>query len=86
MEMIMSTMSRTAGLRQVAVSGFFWCAAATVRRWCIAYMTWRMQAAVIAHLRSKSDRELKDIGLDRSQIEAQVRGEFERSRVLDWRF
>jgi uncharacterized protein YjiS (DUF1127 family) len=86
MEMIMSAMSSTAGLRQEAVSGFVCRAAATVKRWCLAYLTWRMQEAVISHLRSKSDRELKDIGLDRSQIEVRVKGEFERSRVLDWRF
>lgn len=79
----MSTISRTAGLRQGTVSRLAWIAAAALKRWCMAYMRWRMQQAVIAHLKSKSDRELRDIGLDRSQIEARVRGEFERSRALD---
>ena len=46
------------------------------------YTSWRVQQAAIAHLRSMSDRELKDIGLSRSQIECAVMGERARDRVF----
>ena len=38
-------------------------------------MTWRIQQAAIAELWSMSERELKDIGLTRSEIIGAVRGE-----------
>ena len=44
------------------------------RRW-EAYLTWRIEQAAIAQLLSMSDRELKDIGLTRSQIPGAVIGE-----------
>jgi|GEM_PF-3931570 len=47
--------------------------AATIRRWWGAYLNWRVQEAAIAHLKSMSDRELRDIGLTRVEIEAAVR-------------
>ena len=49
--------------------------AAIVKRWWVAYITWRIEQAAITHLYSMSDRELKDIGLTRSQIPRAVRGE-----------
>jgi uncharacterized protein YjiS (DUF1127 family) len=49
--------------------------AATLNRWSVAYITWRIEQAAIALLWSMSDRELKDIGLTRSEITAAVRGE-----------
>ena len=48
--------------------------AASKRLW-VAYITWRIEKAAIAHLRSMSDRELGDLGLSRSQIEGAVTGE-----------
>jgi uncharacterized protein YjiS (DUF1127 family) len=48
---------------------------ATLERWLVAYMTWRIEQAAIAQLWSMSDRELKDIGLTRSEIIGAVRGE-----------
>ena len=42
------------------------------RMWS-AYLAWRIEQVAIGQLRSMSDRELKDIGLQRSQIEFAVR-------------
>jgi uncharacterized protein YjiS (DUF1127 family) len=42
--------------------------------WTI-YLTWRLEQVVVNQLCSMSDRELKDIGLDRSGIVAAVRGD-----------
>ena len=41
---------------------------ATLRQWGVIYMGWRVERAAIAHLRAMNDRELRDIGLLRSQI------------------
>jgi len=62
-------------------------ASALKRRW-LAYITWRMEQAAIAHLKSMSDRDLKDIGIARSQIEAAVKGsiDLERNRTSTFRF
>lgn len=46
-----------------------------VKRWWVAYLIWRIEQATIAHLKSMSDRELKDIGLTRSEIVHAVRSE-----------
>jgi len=47
---------------------------AALERWLAAYMTWRLEQAAIAELWAMSDRELKDMGLHRSDIPAAVRG------------
>lgn len=60
-------------------------ARALQRSW-IAYTDWRLQQLAISRLRRMSDRELKDIGLLRSQIELKVRGGAERHPMLGWRF
>jgi uncharacterized protein YjiS (DUF1127 family) len=39
----------------------------------MAYLTWRLEQAAIAQLGALSDRELKDIGLRRCEIEGAVR-------------
>ena len=49
---------------------------ATVKLWWIAYLTRRVERVAIMHLHAMSERELKDIGLTRSQIEQAVKGEF----------
>ena len=41
---------------------------ATLRQWCAAYFGWRAERAATAHLHRMSDRELRDIGLTRSQL------------------
>jgi uncharacterized protein YjiS (DUF1127 family) len=53
---------------------------ATLKRQCVAYMTWRIEQAAIGQLCSMSDHELKDIGLTRSEITGAVRGETARDR------
>jgi uncharacterized protein YjiS (DUF1127 family) len=47
---------------------------ATFERWWVAYLTWQLERATIAHLSKLSDRELRDVGLNRSEIPAAVRG------------
>jgi uncharacterized protein YjiS (DUF1127 family) len=54
-----------------------------LRRWWLAYMDWRLQQMTINRLRCMSERELRDIGLSRSQIEFAVRGYAERHPFLD---
>jgi uncharacterized protein YjiS (DUF1127 family) len=49
--------------------------AAILKRPWEAYLTWRIEQAAITQLLSMSDRELKDIGLSRSQIPGAVRAE-----------
>ena len=40
-----------------------------------SYVAWRLERAAIAQLQSMSDRELRDIGLNRSEIETAVKTE-----------
>ena len=49
--------------------------AASLRRLLSSYVAWRLERAAIAALRSMSDRELRDIGLNRSEIETAVKTE-----------
>jgi len=48
----------------------------TVKLWWVAYLTRRMERVAIMQLHTMSERELRDIGLTRFQIEQAVRGEF----------
>jgi uncharacterized protein YjiS (DUF1127 family) len=54
----------------------------TLNRWCVAYLTWRIERAAITQLGSMSDRQLKDIGISRSEIVSAVKGEVDRVRVF----
>ncbi len=56
-----------------------------LKRCWLAYMDWRLQQLALSRLRCMSDRELKDIGLIRSQIKLAVRGSAE-PPILGWRF
>jgi uncharacterized protein YjiS (DUF1127 family) len=56
--------------------------AATLNRWWAAYVTWRLERAAINTLSLLNDRELKDMGLDRSEIMGAVKGRVARERVL----
>lgn len=47
---------------------------AILKRWWVAYLTWRIARAAIVLLSSMSDRELKDIGLSRAEIAHAVGG------------
>ena len=76
MEMIMSTIVSTpTPARGIAGQARIGGPAATVKRWWMAYITWRIEQAAITPLYSMSDRELKDIGLTRSQVMGAVSGE-----------
>jgi len=55
---------------------------ASLKRWWLAYITWRTQRAAVTALRSMSDRELKDIGLTRSEITGAVKSEVTRNRTF----
>lgn len=57
-------------------------AAATCKRLWVNYITWRIERAAMAHLRSMTDRQLKDLGLSRSEIEAAVTGERARDHTF----
>ena len=41
----------------------------------MAYMKWRLDALAISQLQSMGDRELRDMGVSRAQIEFAVRGD-----------
>jgi uncharacterized protein YjiS (DUF1127 family) len=66
------------------MAGQSWAARLIValKYWWTSYLTWRLEQAVVNQLCSMSDRELKDIGLDRSEIVAAVRGNAADSRHL----
>ena len=70
----MSTISTTLASSE-AFAGNSWTtrSAAVLRRWWMAYLTWRLEQAAIAQLGALGDRELKDIGLRRCEIEGAVR-------------
>lgn len=78
----MSTMSSASTAPQ-EISGRSWArnVAATLNRWCVAFLTWRVERAAITQLWSMSDRQLRDIGISRSEIMGAVRGETERYRA-----
>ena len=54
----------------------------TLNRWCVAYLTWRIERAAITQLGSMSDRQLRDIGISRSEIVSAVKGEVDRVRAF----
>ena len=56
---------------------------ARVQSWWVAYLDRRMQRSAIFQLEALSDRELRDIGLRRCEIEGAVKGELNRARVFN---
>lgn len=68
--------------RDHATTAIFQAAGRSLGRLWRIYMDWRRQRKAIAQLGLMSDRELKDIGLIRDQIEAGVRGDLERDSTL----
>ena len=72
MEMIVSTMPSTASHRNA--DRIFQPVSSTLKRWWVAYITWRMENIAIAQLQTMSDRELHDIGLTRSDIASAMMG------------
>jgi uncharacterized protein YjiS (DUF1127 family) len=81
MEMIVSTMTRvTAAVPGVCGDSASRWLGAVLKRWWVAHMQRRLERLAIRQLRAMSDRELKDIGVVRSQIEFSVRSERDRDR------
>src|SRR5262245_14096515 len=62
MEMIMSTISSAPAPQGLSGQSLFGPMVGALKRWWVAYITWRMEQAAIAHLWSLSDRTLKDMG------------------------
>jgi uncharacterized protein YjiS (DUF1127 family) len=56
---------------------------ARVQSWWMAYLDRRMQRSAIFQLEALSDRELRDIGLRRCEIEGAVKGELKREGVFN---
>lgn len=46
---------------------------ANLKRWWTAFVTWRAEQAAIDQLAAMNDRELRDIGLSRTEIASAVR-------------
>jgi uncharacterized protein YjiS (DUF1127 family) len=68
-ERMMTTISCAPTLsRSVAKRSWATRLAGMLTRWWIGYATWRIERAAIRQLWAMSDRELKDIGLTRSEI------------------
>jgi uncharacterized protein YjiS (DUF1127 family) len=59
---------------------------ASLKGWWAAYQSRRAEQAAIAQLWSMSDRELRDIGLTRSEIADAVKGEAARDRAISHRY
>lgn len=68
------SISTTAEASDAPGSGLLTTLAAAGRRACAAFLTWRIERSALAVLASMSDRELRDIGLARSDIDGAVRG------------
>jgi uncharacterized protein YjiS (DUF1127 family) len=68
--------------RDSAATAIFHAAGRILGRWWRAYIDWRLQRIAMAQLGHMSDHELKDIGLDRAEIEAGVRGNLARDPTL----
>jgi uncharacterized protein YjiS (DUF1127 family) len=75
MEMIMSTILSAILPRDSVGERLPRTIGAALKGWWIAYVNWRVEQLAISRLRSMSDRELKDMGVSRAQIEFAVRGE-----------
>jgi uncharacterized protein YjiS (DUF1127 family) len=73
--MLMNTISRAPAVSQ-SMAAPIWVTGlvATLKRWCAAYITWRIARVDFVHLNSMSDRELKDLGLNRLEIADVVTG------------
>jgi uncharacterized protein YjiS (DUF1127 family) len=82
MEMIMSTISTTVLPHNAVNETRLGVIGTALKGLWIAYMNWRVEHMAINRLRSMSDRELKDIGVSRAQIEFAVRGETAANPIL----
>jgi uncharacterized protein YjiS (DUF1127 family) len=74
------TMSAPGGVHTIARPARAWRVGHALKAWWAAYRRRRTERLMIGHLRGMSDRELKDIGIVRSQIDFVVRPGDERYR------
>jgi uncharacterized protein YjiS (DUF1127 family) len=83
MEMIMG-MTSTVPIAAQGIPGRSWGKelGALLARWWVAHMARHLEQRALAALASMSDRELKDIGLTRTDIPAAVRGQIIRDRAI----
>ena len=72
-ETIMSIISSIAPQR-TDVGGIVRAVGGVIARWWTAYTIWRIERLAISRLMAMSDRQLRDIGIERSQIAFAARG------------
>jgi uncharacterized protein YjiS (DUF1127 family) len=70
---VRTTSSASSGRRAVALQLWVSELSGALKRWQSAFKTWRSERAAINALSALGDRQLKDIGLDRSEITRAVR-------------
>ena len=78
----MSTISSISAQSETGAGNLAQLLLSAIKRCWLAYFAWRVERLTIARLRSMSDRQLKDIGVARSEIEFVVRHDTERDRIL----
>lgn len=78
----MSTQLKTADRSEEVTGNLVAALLAAIKRPLAAYLAWRAEEEAIWRLQSMSDRELRDIGVTRSQIPFAVRGRMPLSRPL----
>jgi uncharacterized protein YjiS (DUF1127 family) len=78
----MSTTTSASVLAQCPTPSWTTGPATPFKRWWASLRRWRMERAAASQLCSMSDRELKDIGLSRSQIIGAVAGDVTRDRAI----
>lgn len=76
----MSMFSTAEAHRNTVNVGILQVVPAAFKRWWLARMMRRLENLAILRLQTMSDRELRDIGIVRSQIEFAVRSDHERDR------
>jgi uncharacterized protein YjiS (DUF1127 family) len=86
METIMTSSPRAILPRNRTGGGSSGGPGSALRRWWLAYMEWRLQRLAADLLHRMSDRQLRDLGITRSQIEPAARGRAGQHPLLHDRF
>ena len=79
----MSTISARPASSEAFASNSWTFRPAVLKRWWVVYLNWRLRQTAIAELAVLSDRELKDIGLKRGEIENAVTNTLKRERAFN---
>jgi uncharacterized protein YjiS (DUF1127 family) len=80
---MMSTISARPASSEAFASNSWTFRPAVLKRWWVVYLNWRLRQTAIAELAVLSDRELKDIGLKRGEIENAVTNTLKRERAFN---